>query len=72
MWSTRGKIDCIIDFEYSGQTLRRGELVLGAQTPARIYRVVLPYLDTHELRRKKITPPSRPGVGIARHHWAPG
>jgi len=36
--------------------------------PVRIYRAKLPYLDADELRRKKITPPSNPGVRIARHH----
>jgi len=34
-----------------------------------MYRAKLPYPDTHELRRKKITPPSSPGVGTAGHHW---
>jgi len=38
----------------------------------RIYRAKLPYLDANELRRKKISPPSSPGVGTARHHWPPG
>ena len=33
MWSSRWKIDCIIDIEYMGRTLGRGELVLGARTP---------------------------------------
>ena len=36
--------------------------------PVRIYRARLPYLDAYQLRRKKITPPSSPGVGTARHH----
>ena len=40
--------------------------------PVRIYRAKLPYLDACELRRRKITPPSSPGVGTARHHWPPG
>jgi len=39
--------------------------------PVRIYRVKLPYLDADQLRRKKITPPSSPGVGTAHHHWPP-
>ena len=40
--------------------------------PVRIYRAQLPYLDAHELRKKKITPSSSPGVGTACHHWPPG
>jgi len=46
--------------------------LLGARTLVRIYRAELPYLDTHQLRRKTITPPSSPCVGTARHHWPPG
>jgi len=65
-------MDCIIDIEYAGRTLRRAELLLRARTPLRIYRASLPYLDAHQLRRKMITPPSSPGVGMARHHWPPG
>ena len=44
MWSLRQKIDCIIDIEYLEQTLRRGELVLGARTPHKDLqgRVTLP------------------------------
>jgi len=72
MGSSRGKIDCIIDIEYAGRTLRRVELLLRARTPLRIDRASLPYLDAYQLRRKMITPPSSPGVGMARHHWPPG
>jgi len=38
------KIDCIIDIEYSGRTLRREQLVLGAWTPCEDLqgRVTLP------------------------------
>ena len=32
MWSSRCKIDCIIDIEYWGRTLGRGKLVLCART----------------------------------------
>ena len=37
----------------------------------RIYRARLPYLNAHELQRKKITPPSSPGVGTVRHYGLP-
>jgi len=33
MWSSKWKIDCIIDIGYLGRTLRRGELVLDTRTP---------------------------------------
>jgi len=44
VWSLRRKLDCIIEIEFSERTLRRGQLVLGAQTPCKDFwdRVTLP------------------------------
>jgi len=57
MWSSRWKIEGIIDIEYSGQTRRRGELVLGAQTPRKDLqgKVTLPY-RTRTSKAKDNTP----------------
>jgi len=65
------KIDCIINLQYSGRTLPRRELVVGARTCVRIYRGESPYPERDDLGRKKITAPSSPGVGTARHHLQP-
>jgi len=46
--------------------------MLGARAPGKDLQGRVTYLDMHELRRKKITPPSSPGLGMARHHWPPG
>ena len=60
LWSSRWKIDCIIDIVYAGGTLQRGELVLGAWTPHKDLQGKVPLLWGTRTSKEKDNSPLQP------------